>query len=339
MSKTILPDARQHPRFSGVATFLRFPRADDVTPANQPVDWAIYGVPFDGGVTYRPGARFAPRAIRDASAYVKRFHIEHGVDICETLSMTDAGDAPIAPYDGKQTLELAAAFAGSLGSPDFTKLMAIGGDHSVAFANVLATRHRFAKGNAGGAPGSLALIHFDAHFDTVDTVWGNRWGHASPFRRAIEQSLIDPRMMISIGIRGPLNTADDLAFARDQGIQIITADDLIFGDGLATLAAFKARVANHPCYISFDVDAVDPSHAPGTGTPVCGGPSSALVMRAIRSLRGANVVGADVVEVLPDRDASDITALLAAHVMVEILALDAARRVGLAAAAQGPVIA
>lgn len=318
--RTHLPDSRVSPRFAGVCTFCRYPLLDRVDGSSSPVDWALYGVPYDTGVTYRPGARFGPRAIREASQYVKAYSMEHDVNVCEVLSLADAGDAPIRPYALKETLDHVATFAADLGDPARTKLLAVGGDHSIAYANIRATWER-----RGRPSGGLALIHFDSHLDTVDSVWGERWGHASPFIRAIEDGLIDPSAMISIGIKGPLNRRDDLEYARSKGITIITGERWR-RDGNGPIESFVRHLGAREAYLTFDIDCVDPAFAPGTGTPCVGGFTSAEVLSILRSLRGANLVGADVVEVLPDRDVSDITAFLASHVIFEILALDAARR-------------
>jgi len=328
MPKTILPDPRVQPRFAGISTFCRYPRLADVLPENRPIDWLLYGVPFDGGVTFRPGARFAPRSIREASQYIKRYSLEHRVDVCELLSIADAGDAPLSPYELKTTLDMVSEFALGLADDDSddaappAKLLAVGGDHSIAYANIRATYQ------ARGEPaGGLPVVHFDAHLDTVDTVWNCRWGHASPFRRAIEEGLINPMRMLSIGIRGPLNNAADLEFADKAGITVLTTDDILSGKAAGALVEFVASRKGDELYCSFDVDVVDPAFAPGTGTPACGGPSSAQVLTLVRSMRGAALAGADVVEVLPDRDVAGITALLAGQVMFELLALDAAARV------------
>lgn len=319
--RTILPNPRVSPRFSGISTFCRYPRAQDVEPDNRPIDWLIYGVPFDSGVTYRPGARFAPRAIREASQYVKRYHIEHNVDVCDALSIADAGDAPIHPYNIKQTLDevskwaVAQAKAYSDKSP--SRLFAVGGDHSIAYASLHATWELQGKPKQG-----LALLHFDSHLDTVDIVWDEKWGHASPFRRAIEAGIVNPKKMLSMGIKGPLNSASDLEFAKDHGVTILTYND-IERKGTKPIEQFVKSLGSHPTYITFDIDAIDPAFAPGTGTPCPGGFTSAQALNLLRALRGANVVGADVVEVLPDRDPAGITSFLAAHIIFEILALSA----------------
>lgn len=327
---TVLPDPRRSPRFAGLVTFGRYPRLQDVAPANAPIDWAIYGVPFDTGVTYRPGARFGPRAIREASQYLKRYHIEHDMDLCKARSLADAGDAPVVPYDIKATLDAACDFAADLGStkqPTQTKLFALGGDHSIAYANIKATWLR-----RGKPKGGLALLHFDSHLDTVDSVWGEKWGHASPFIRAIEDGLINPARMLSIGIKGPLNSREDLAFAKKHGVTILSyeqwrREQSQTGDGGDEIRTFVAELGGTETYLTFDIDCIDPAFAPGTGTPSVGGFTSAEALALLRACRGANIVGGDVVEVLPDRDVSGNTALLAAHVAFEIMCLEAVRHV------------
>ena len=320
MPRTILPNPRLTPRFAGLSTFARYPRLEDVTPDNRPIDWLIFGVPYDSGVTYRPGARFGPRAIRDASQYVKAFHLEHNVDVPGTLSLADAGDAPVKPYNLKETLDFVAWWAKDQPDPTHTKLLALGGDHSIAYANLKATWLR-----RGQPKGGLAVIHFDSHLDTVDTVWGEQWGHASPFRRAIEDGFIDPKAMLSIGLKGPLNAASDLDFARNAGVTIIS-DTQFRVDGPRRVADFVKALGNRETYLTFDIDCIDPAFAPGTGTLSVGGFSSAEALAILRSLRGLNIVGGDVVEVLPDRDPAGITAVLAAHIVFEILALSAISR-------------
>ena len=209
LPKTLLPNARQTPRFAGVSTFCRFPLLDTL---KSPPDWALYGIPFDGGVTYRPGARFGPRAIREQSAYIKPYHLEHDLNLAVRLSLCDAGDAPVRPFSSRETQDAACEFALTLGDAH-TRLFAVGGDHSIALANIRATHRR----HGGGRP--LAVLHFDSHLDTVDAVWGEKYTHASPFIRAIEEELIDPRRMLSIGVKGPLNAASDLDYARSHGIE------------------------------------------------------------------------------------------------------------------------
>jgi agmatinase len=319
--RTTLPNPRETPRYAGIATFCRFPRLGDVPASQQPVDWAVYGVPFDAGVTYRPGARFGPRAIRAESQYIKPVHLEHNVNVAQALSLADAGDAPVQPFDHKATLDGVTKFAVALGEAPRTKLLAVGGDHSIAYANIRATWQRRGRPKAG-----LAVLHFDAHLDTVDVISGSKWSHGSPFRRAHEEGLIDPKRMLSIGIRGPLNSTEDLDYGREHGFTIMTAGQATSNDGRSQIARFVDGLGDAETYLSFDIDCVDPAFAPGTGTPCCGGFTSAEALGLLRACKGVNIVGADIVEVLPERDVSGMTALLASHVMLEILALDAVRR-------------
>jgi len=301
---------------------MRFPRLVDVPP-NSPPDWIVYGIPFDGGTTFHPGARFGPRAIRDASQYIKPASIELEVDLSVIFSLADGGDSPVAPYSCTDNVDLATAFAQGLGAPGQTHLLALGGDHSVSLANIRAAWER-----AGRPPSGLAALIFDAHLDTVDAIWEESYGHASFLRRAIEDGCIDSGRTMIVGIRGSLNTLDDLAYARANHITLVHMQRFIedFAAAERTVLEFRDRVGDAPLYVSCDVDAVDPAFAPGTGTPVCGGFSSAQLLGLIRSFAGAQVVGADVVEVSPARDAVGNTAMLAAQVAFEILAVDAVGR-------------
>lgn len=326
MARTILPNARLQPRYAGICTFGRFPLLDAVPEACQPIDWAIVGAPFDNGVTYRNGARFGPRAIRTESQYLKPYHLVHDVSIVDELSLADAGDAPVLQYSCQANADSVARFIAELPDPGVTRALMLGGDHSNTLAGLRAAYQR-----AGSPAGGLSLIHFDAHLDTVDQILGERYTHASPFIRAIEEGVLDPSLMLSIGIRGPLNARSDLDYAASQGITLITMDRLA-REGLAPIDAFCARLADRPCYLTFDIDCIDPAFAPGTGTPCPGGLTVIQAFDLLRHLmridagRGPDLVGADVVEVLPDRDCSGNTALLAAHIAFEILSLDARRR-------------
>lgn len=320
--RTILPEPRVTPRYAGICTFCRFPLLDAVDASRLPVDWAVYGVPFDTGVTYRTGTRFGPRAVRDASQYVKPYHVVHDLMLTDVLSMADAGDSPISTFSCEGNVGTVAAFAKSLGDPAHTKLLAVGGDHSIALPNMRATWERRGKPRGG-----LALLHFDSHVDTVDQTLGERYSHASPFIRAIEEGVIDPRRMLSVGIKGPLNSKDELSYAEEHGITLVTYEQWR-ADGARIIADFLKRIGKDEAYLTFDIDCVDPAFAPGTGTLSVGGFTSAEILAVLRSLKGVNVVGADVVEVMPDRDPTGITALLAAHVLFEILCLDGLNRAG-----------
>ncbi|MCA9298795.1 MAG: arginase family protein, partial [Phycisphaerales bacterium] len=226
----------------------------------------------------------------------------------------------VRPFHLKETLDVVHEFAMGLGEPGHTKLMAIGGDHSIAYANIRATWDRRGRPSSG-----LAMIHFDSHLDTVDVTMGEKWSHASPFIRAIEDGYLDPSRMISIGIKGPLNSKHDLDYARSHGVEVVTYPQWR-EDGPARIARFVERLGSDEAYLTFDIDCVDPAYAPGTGTPSLGGFTSFEVLDQVRRLGGVRLCGADVVEVLPDRDVAQNTALLAGHVMFEILCLDALHR-------------
>jgi len=316
-SKTKLPDARTTPRFAGVCAFYRYPLICDVLDEGKAVDWAVYGCPFDTGVSFRPGTRFGPRAVRDASQYIKVHHLEHDVTVTEALSLADGGDAPVNTYSCEANHEGMTEYALTLGDPSRTKLLAFGGDHSIALGNIRATWER-----RGKPEGGLAMIHFDAHLDTVDALWGEKYGHASPFIRAIEKGYVDPKRMMTVGVRGPLNTKKDLDYAKEHGVRVVTAPEFRAA-GVSVLREFVEGLGGAEAYLSFDIDCFDPVYAPGTGTPAIGGLTSAEGLEALRSLAGVNLVGADVVEVLPDRDHAQVTALLAAQVGFECLALAA----------------
>lgn len=290
------------------------------------MDWAVVGTPFDNGVTYRNGARFGPRAIREASQYVKPYHMVHDVSIVEELSLADGGDAPPRPYSCQENADSIAEHLKGLPDAGTMRVLMLGGDHSNTLAGL-----RAAYARAGRPSGGLALVHFDAHLDTVDAILGERYSHASPFIRAVEEGLIDPEAMVSVGIRGPLNKKDDLAYGSSKGIRIITADEFFEG-GYAVVDGALERVNGREVYVTFDIDCVDPAYAPGTGTPCPGGFSSREALGLVRRLArvegglGPRLAGADVVEVLPDRDPGGATAFLAAHIAFEILAVDARRR-------------
>ncbi len=314
--RTPLPDARRTPRFAGLCTFARFPRLDDLKPGTK-IDWAVLGVPHDGGVTFRPGARFGPRAIREASQYSKPFNLELDVNVAEKLAIADAGDVPVAPFSTKQTLDQIDKHCRSIHQSVGARFLMLGGDHSLAFAGIKAAWEQSGKPRRG-----IPMIHFDAHLDTVDRVWDEPWTHASPFRRAIEEGILDGSKSISIGIRGPLNRKDDLDFAKKAGLKLVGPIEAR-AKGESIIARHIASLKGAATYLTFDIDVVDPAFAPGTGTPCCGGLSSLEAISLLRAAKGVNLAGADVVEVLPDRDVSGITAMLAAQVAMEILSLAA----------------
>jgi agmatinase len=303
-------DARQMPRFAGVRTFMRAPHTTDLTG----VDAAVYGIPFDTATTYRTGTRFGPEGIRSASALLRPYNPALEVNVVETLSIVDYGDLPVSPGDTQRTYgQIEEALAPLVDAGVFP--LGLGGDHSVTLAElrVLARKH-----------GPLALLQLDAHGDTWDEYFGQRYFHGTTFLRAAEEKLIDPAASVQAGLRGSLFEDGDLESARELGFAVIPCDQLrtLGPGGYASLA--RERIGTRPVFISFDVDVLDPAFAPGTGTPEVGGLSTAEALSLLRALRGINLVGADVVEVSPPYDGpGQQTSLAAANVAYELLSLRA----------------
>ncbi len=297
---------REFPRFSGIKTFFRLPLGD----AKVDCDVLIVGVPYDGAVSYRPGARFAPTLIREVSSLGRGFHLSRNRNVFDAKRIADGGDCPTVPIDQKQTYEkVEKHFSEILNSGK--KFLAVGGDHSLALP-LLRTAFRHV-----GQP--LQLIHFDAHLDTYPAAWNCEYHHGSFLRHAVEEGLIDPKKSVQFGIRGPLAGGDDLDFVKHHGFKIFTVDD-IRDHGLAHVLASIPEF-DGPTYITFDIDCLDPAYAPGTGTPVVGGLTTYETQRILRSLKIKNLVAADLVEVSPPFDSSQITALAAVDTLFEILHL------------------
>jgi agmatinase len=303
-------DAREMPRFAGIRTFMRAPHTRDLAG----VDAAVYGIPFDTATTFRTGPRFGPEAIRSASALLRPYNPALEVNVVETLSIVDYGDVPVSPGDTERTYGQIEEALGPLVEAGVFPL-ALGGDHSITLAElrVLARRH-----------GPLALVQLDAHGDTWDEYFGQRYFHGTTFLRAVEEELIDPSASVQAGLRGSLYAAEDLESARGMGFTVLACDELrtLGPDGYASLV--ETRVGSRPVFLSFDVDVLDPAFAPGTGTPEVGGLSTAEALACLRALRGTELAGADVVEVSPAYDGpGQQTALAAANVAYELLSLRA----------------
>jgi agmatinase len=305
-------DATKLPRFSGPATFARLPRIDEVTSA----DAAVLGVPFDSGVTYRPGARFGPAHIRESSRLLRPYNPALDVSPFAALQVVDAGDLAVNPFDIAEAIT--SVERGARGVLERTPhLLTLGGDHTIALPLLRA----FA-----GAHGPVAVVHFDAHLDTWDTYFGAAYTHGTPFRRAFEEGLIDGEGCIHIGIRGPLFSAADLHQDTAVGFQVISAPetDHLGVTGIAERIA--DRVGDRPMYVSVDIDVLDPAHAPGTGTPEAGGLTSRELLAILRTFASMNLIGADIVEVAPSYDHAQITGIAAAHVGYELLSALAVSR-------------
>ena len=295
----------QSPRFAQPATFMRLPHVEDP----RGLDVALVGVPYDGGTSYRPGARLGPREIRAQSSLIRSYSYFQKVAPFEALNVADVGDVDPPPVSIEQAYAAIEARIGAIADAG-ARPIAVGGDHSISLPilRALARRH-----------GRLALVQFDAHIDTWDEYFGGKYFHGTPFRRAIEEGLIDGRRFVQVGIRGPMYGEEDFEFHREHGITMIDMDQAR-ARGIDWTIGEIRRVLTGPSYMTFDIDGVDPAFAPGTGTPEVGGLTSHEAQQLVRGLAGLPLVGGDLVEVSPVFDGpGQITALLAANLMFEFL--------------------
>ncbi|MBB2961728.1 agmatinase [Methylobacterium sp. R2-1] len=315
------------PRFSGLASFMRLPVLDPAEAAGEGagkgtgrVEIGLIGIPFDGTTTNRPGARLGPRAVREASTGTRALNPATGVAPYALAACADLGDVPVNPVDAAETARRIETFYRPLAEAGIVPL-SVGGDHFITYPVLRAL----------GAARPLGLIHIDAHSDTDDAQYGgaqsdgSRLTHGTPFRRAVEDGVLDPRRCIQIGLRGSMDAADERDWALAQGMRILAMEE-VCARGLPEVAA-EARtvVGDGPTYLSFDIDALDPAFAPGTGTAEIGGFTTREALHLLRGLRGLDLVGADVVEVAPSLDSAGITALAGAGIAFEILCLLAER--------------
>jgi guanidinopropionase len=293
------------PRFGEVATFMRLPIERD--PGK--LDIALVGVPWDGGTTNRAGARHGPREIRNMSTLMRRVHHVSKVAPYELCRVGDHGDTPVNPINLQESLKHIEAFYTRLHQAGAVPLSA-GGDHLITLPILRAiARER-----------PVGLVHFDAHSDTGDTYFGGeKYTHGTPFRRAVEEGLLDPRRIIQIGIRGSMYSPDEKDWAESVGIRIVHIEEFFRLGTEGVIAEIRRVIGDDPAYVSFDVDGLDPVYAPGTGTPEIGGFSTAEAQAMIRGLAGLDLIGGDVVEVAPPFDPSGNTALVGATMMFEIL--------------------
>jgi guanidinopropionase len=300
-------DPQAHPRYTGIASFFRAPASLQLTD----VDIGLIGVPFDGGVTNRSGARHGPRAVRDQSTLLRRMNSATRVMPFAAARVRDLGDCWIEqPYEIQGALKEIEIFYRSVTTCGIVPL-SVGGDHAISLPILRAV----------AAQGPVGMVHIDAHCDTGDDYMGSRFHHGAPFRRAVEEGLLDPRRVIQIGIRGTTNDPDMWGFSQRSGMRVLAMDE--FDDKGWRFAAEEARrvVGDGPTYLTFDIDSLDPSHAPGTGTPEAGGLTALQALRLLRELRGIDFVGGDLVEVSPPFDVGSLTAFNGASVLFEILCL------------------
>ena len=303
-------DASRAPRYTGVRTFARCPQVREVAE----VDVAVVGIPFDTATSYRPGARFGPEAIRSASALLRPYHPALRVDVFAAQSVVDWGDLEITPGNAERSAGQISVGLRPLAEAGITTI-GLGGDHSIVLGELRAH---------AAVHGPLALVLLDAHADTWDAYYGERYFHGTPFRRAVEEGLLRPDRSLLAGMRGPLYSETDLDAARELGFELLTGEALQALDPGEYRERVRARVGDAPAFLSFDVDLIDPAFAPGTGTPEVAGLSPGEAIALLRSLAGMGFVGFDVVEVSPPYDdPAQTTALVAANLAYEFLALRA----------------
>lgn len=295
------------PRFGGLATFFRLPHVG--LEQAEGIDIGVVGVPWDGGTTNRPGPRHAPRQMRDQSAMVRRMHQTSHIVPYDLANVADLGDAPVNPASVDDALKRVEAYYDAVVARGIRPLSA-GGDHLCSLPILRAL----------GKKKPVGMIHFDAHTDLYDSYFGGfRYTHGTPFRRAIEEGILDPRRTIQIGLRGSMYDLDDFEFGEKVGVRLVRIEEALEKGPKAIMAEARRIVGDGETYVSFDIDMLDPVYAPGTGTPEIGGFSSFQAQQMLRELVGVNIIGADVVEVSPPFDASGLTAYTGSVMMFEIL--------------------
>lgn len=296
------------PRFAGVPSFMRLPTVTPDHTRYTNVQMGLIGVPWDAGTTNRPGPRHGPRQMRDYSTMIRRVNPATGIDPFALVNCADLGDVGPNPADLQDSLHRITDFYKAVTKAGITP-MSIGGDHLCSLPILRALANK-----------PLGMIHFDAHTDLFDSYFGGfKYTHGTPFRRAIEEGLLDPKRVVQIGIRGTMYDSEDVDFANSVGVRIIRIEEL-FDRGIAdVMAEAREIVGTQPTYCSYDIDFIDPSYAPGTGTPEIGGPNSFQAQQVVRELKGVNLIGADLVEVSPPFDQSGGTAWLGISIVFELM--------------------
>ena len=301
------------PRFAGLPTFMRLPYAPPEDARFAALDIGIVGVPWDNGTTNRPGPRHGPRALRDASTMIRQFNQATGVHPFHLVRCADVGDTSVNPVDVMDAMARIEGFFDGMVAAGIAPLTA-GGDHLTSLPVLRALSRR------KGAQGPVGMIHFDSHTDFYDSYFGGyRYTHGTPFRRAVEEGILDPKRTVQIGIRGTGYDGEDVEFARSQGVRLFFIEEVMDRGPDAVMAEARAIVGEKPVYVSFDIDGIDPSQAPGTGTPEVGGFSVHQAQRMIRHLAGLDILGADLVEVSPPFDMQGMTSWVGVNIMFELL--------------------
>lgn len=306
--------ALSSPRFCNMGTFMRMPRVQSA----KGLDFVIAGAPFDTASSFRSGSRFGPSAIRNISCMMKPNNVIQQVNIMESLDGGDLGDFPVVPgYIHPTYAHIEAGVADILENGALP--IVLGGDHSITLAELRAVAKKY---------GTVAMIHFDSHSDLCDEVFGEKYNHGTPFRRALEEGLIDPAHCVQIGMRGSLYDPNEHKMAAELGMKLIPAHKIRQMGLQKLIHEILDRIEDKPCFLTFDIDFVDPAYAPGTGTPEVGGFTSYETLELLRALTTVNFVGFDIVEVLPAYDHGEITAYLAANIVFEFLSILALQKKG-----------
>ena len=304
--------ALSSPRFCNMGTFMRMQKVDSA----EGLDFAIAGAPFDTASSFRSGSRFGPNAIRNISAMMKPNNVIMQVNIMDGLKGGDIGDFNVTPGYIHPTYQAIEEGVANILKENACPIV-LGGDHSITLAELRAVAKKY---------GPVALVHFDSHSDLCDEVFGQKYNHGTPFRRALEENLIDASHSIQVGMRGSLYDPDEHKMAAELGMKLIPAHK-VREMGLETLIkTILERVGYKPCFLTFDIDFVDPAYAPGTGTPEVGGFTSLEALDLVRKIKDLNFVGFDLVEVLPAYDHGEITAYLAANIVFEYLSILAVKK-------------
>lgn len=293
------------PRFGGIATMMRLPQATDASE----LDVAIVGVPFDIGTSNRAGARFGPRQIRTESCLIRPYNMATRAAPFDSLQVADIGDIAINTFNLQKSVAIIEAAYDDILDAD-CKPLTLGGDHTISLPILRALNKKH---------GPVGIVHVDAHADINDHMFGEAIAHGTPFRRAIEEGLIEPKRMVQIGLRASGYAADDFDWPREQGARVVQAEECWYKSLAPLMAEVREQLGAGPVYLTFDIDGLDPAYAPGTGTPEIGGLSVQQGLEIVRGCRGLDLVGADLVEVAPAYDTSGNTALVAANLLFEML--------------------
>lgn len=303
-------DPKKFPRFAGIKTFMRLPHIR----TTENIDFAIVGVPWDGGASFRTSQRSGPDAIRKMSTLLRPYNLDLDVRLFDHCSGVDYGDLSVVPGYIEDSYKRIEEELYPLVEAEVIPIL-LGGDHSITLPELRAIFKKY---------GPVSLIHFDSHTDTYDEYFGRPHNHGTPFSRAVEENLLDVDHSLQVGMRGSVYSKDDYDQAKSYGFELITMAEIRDTGITEVIERIRKRVGNTRVFVTFDIDAVDPAFAPGTGTPEVGGFTSEEAMRLVKGLNGLNIVGFDIVEVLPEYDPADITALLAANIVYQFVSIIAA---------------